>query len=63
MPLKTDPEEAHIINKLFLENLISGNKNLSPTSEFEQKCKDILVAMKDIVENQQKLDILDNSGK
>ena len=51
MPLKTDPEEAEVINKMFLEQLKGGNANLIPTEEFKNKAQQICNALKDLVTN------------
>lgn len=63
LPLKTDPEEAVVINKMFLEHVAAGNNNLLPNDDFKNKAKEIIMNMKNIVETQPKLGILNDEGK
>jgi predicted small metal-binding protein len=46
-----------------LQHLLSKNANLVPNSDFENKARQIVEVMKNIVTNQPKTEILDDEGK
>lgn len=63
MPMKTDPEEAQVINLMFLEEVFEKkNPNVLVNKEFEQKAEQIVMQMKNLMENQPELEVLSDKG-
>lgn len=62
MPMKTDPEECQVINKLFIQELMNNNSNILVNDQIKEKSKKILLSMKSMVQNNPELEILDDNG-
>lgn len=63
MPMKTDPEEAQVINLMFLEEVFEKkNQNILVNKDFEQRAERIVMDMKTLIEEKPELEILSDKG-